>query len=82
MSLTRVLLGWSQPQHLPVASLTVLFPKARLLRGNEEEEEAEEDGDCGVGAVAFPAKETSKLEGTVWRPRAALCLRTGCLSCL
>lgn len=44
--------------------LTVtLFPKAGLLRWNEEEQEAEEYRDCGVSAVAFPTKEIHTAEG-------------------
>lgn len=47
----------ASPGVSPGTPLTILlFPKARLLRWNQEEEEAEEHGDGGIGAVAFPSK--------------------------
>lgn len=49
-----------------VAGLTVtvtLFPKAGLLRWNEEEQETKEYRDCGISAVAFPSKEIHMAEG-------------------
>lgn len=56
-------LARASPNFSPCTALTILlFPKARLLRWNQEEEEAKEDGDGGVGAEAFPGKETSRLE--------------------
>lgn len=45
-------------------SLTLsLLPKARLLRWNEEEQEAKEYRDRGICAVAFPSKETHGAAG-------------------
>lgn len=53
-------LTWAFPASSLEPPLTViLFPKAGLLGWNEEKKEAEEDGDCGVCAVAFPSKETN-----------------------
>lgn len=60
-------MGILQLEPPPVSSLDssltiILFPKAGLLRWNKEEEEAKEDRDCGISAVAFPSKETSIAE--------------------
>lgn len=46
----------------PFLTIT-LSPKAGLLRWDEEEEEAQEDRDRGVRAVAFPSRETNVATG-------------------
>lgn len=62
-------------KHEVFTGLTVtLFPKAGLLRWNEEEQEAEEYRDRGVSAVAFPSKEIHMAE----RREVGLLERTGC----
>lgn len=51
-------------QYEMFTGLTItLFPKAGLLRWDEEEQEAKEYRDCGIGAVAFPSKEIHMAAG-------------------
>lgn len=79
--LTCVLFPGASPSFFPWTSLTVsLFPKARLLCWNQEEEEAQEDRDCGIGAVAFSGKETDRAGGGSGSLRALCWLRPVCLN--